>query len=77
MSSIIEQSLTNDYTTRTRVWREGDNAGHGYEPDLDELTPIDVQSQWQGDYVDLYRDTDGSLVLVADSYGPWAVAVGG
>jgi len=75
MTSIIEQSMINDHAARYRVWREGDNAGHGYAPDLSELTPIDVQSQWQGDYVDLYRDADGSLVLVADSYGPWAVRV--
>ena len=67
--------LINDYTTRARVWRDGDNNGHGYAPDLSDLTPIDVQSQWQGDYVDLYRATDGALVLVGDSHGPWALRV--
>lgn len=75
MSSIIDQSLINDYAARERVWREGDNAGHGYAPDLSDLIPIDVQSQWQGDYVDAFRDADGALVLVADSHGPWAVRV--
>ena len=73
--SIIEQSMTNDYTTRERVWREGDNSGCGYEPDLSELVPVDVQSDRQGDYIDLYRDVNGDLVLVADSHGPWAVDV--
>ena len=77
MSSIIDQSIINDYAARERVWTAGNNEGHGYEPDLSDLTPVDVQSQWQGDYIDLYRDADGSLVLVGDSYGPWAVAVGG
>jgi len=66
-------TLINDYVARVRAWREGNNAGHGYAPDLSELTPVDVQSDRLADYVDLYRDADGSLVLVGDGYGPWAV----
>ena len=70
------------------LWTAGNNAGKGYDPDperrayghvtndLGEVLGAElVRGAEHDDDIAVYRCHDGSVVLVGDSSGPWAVRV--
>lgn len=79
-------SITDAATLRREadlLWSAGNNAGQGFAVgaedaninDLaDELGTLAARSDCDTD-VAIYQGRDGSVVLVADVHGPWAVRV--
>jgi len=81
--------MSNNHTLQAkakRLWLDGNNAGNGYAVgnDSDDINDLAyyirgrcVLEAWTDTDVAVYVDDDGDMVIVADSYGPWAVRVGG
>ena len=58
------------------AWRTGNDRGEGFDfAEASGLPMVLVQQGRTNEDVDVYREPEGSLILVGDCYGPWAVRI--
>lgn len=55
------------------AWQAGDAAGRGYAPDFDVIERAEKRTYRNGFTV--ARDCIGTLLVICDVYGPWAVDI--
>ena len=72
---ILISAAACDFKPAVDAWRNGNDAGEGFAPDLDELGEPWHVARNSGE-VDIYEDGE-DVVLVGDAHGAWAVRVRG